>query len=190
MNAPVKDKVVITALVENTVNLGGLRAEHGLSFLIRVGARKLLFDTGQTDLLAYNARQLGLSLTDVDTVILSHGHYDHTGGLAAVHKLAPGAKVFLHPAAAEPKFVRDSDGRARAIGMKPESLAVIAGKRSQKDAIVWTIEPVEVAEGMWVTGEIPRRTDFVTRAALSTCGRAKANLDISSNAEHLFLETL
>jgi 7,8-dihydropterin-6-yl-methyl-4-(beta-D-ribofuranosyl)aminobenzene 5'-phosphate synthase len=97
------DCITITTLVENTVNVGGLRAEHGLSFLLRMGGRKMLFDTGQTDLLLHNARGMGLSLDDVEAVVLSHGHYDHTGGIEAIWRTLPEAKLFAHPSVLLPK---------------------------------------------------------------------------------------
>ncbi|HBH29297.1 MAG: MBL fold metallo-hydrolase [Desulfofustis sp. PB-SRB1] len=72
----------ITTLVENrTGEHKALKAEHGLSFFIQHNGMYLIFDTGQSDAFADNARLLNLDLTKVDTVILSHGHYDHGGGL-------------------------------------------------------------------------------------------------------------
>ena len=105
------ETITVTTLVENTVNLGGLQAEHGLAFLIRAGGRRFLFDTGQTDLLVRNARQMGLPLEGLSGIALSHGHYDHTGGLAAV--TSPRTRIFLHPAAAQPKFALEADGKTR-----------------------------------------------------------------------------
>ncbi|HYG36363.1 MAG TPA: MBL fold metallo-hydrolase [Clostridia bacterium] len=160
------DAITITTLVENTVNIGGLRGEHGLAFLIRCRGQKLLFDTGQSDLLLYNAERMGLALGDVQGVVLSHGHYDHTGGLDAVCKVAPRAQIFLHPTAIEPKFTKNADGTSRAIGMKADSAAVIRQAEHpgypspSAHAVVWTENPQEVMDGIWVTGEIPRRTCF------------------------------
>ena len=76
------EKVRITVLVENTAESPGLLAEHGLSLWIETGSQCILFDTGQGGALVNNADRLGISLSRVDTIILSHGHYDHTGGLA------------------------------------------------------------------------------------------------------------
>lgn len=71
----------ITVLVENTAGKLGVLAEHGLSFLIEIDDEKILFDTGQGFVLENNVQKLDLDLNDVHNVILSHGHYDHTGGL-------------------------------------------------------------------------------------------------------------
>ncbi|MFW5890362.1 MAG: MBL fold metallo-hydrolase, partial [Marinilabiliaceae bacterium] len=70
----------ITTLVENLTYLQGTKGEHGLSFLIEAGGERILFDTGQSDLLTRNARALGVDLAAIDAVVISHGHYDHTGG--------------------------------------------------------------------------------------------------------------
>jgi 7,8-dihydropterin-6-yl-methyl-4-(beta-D-ribofuranosyl)aminobenzene 5'-phosphate synthase len=78
--------VTITTLVENSPSEHlGLQAEHGLSFLIQSGTETIVFDTGQSDRFLSNASQLNLDLPRVVTrVVLSHGHYDHTGGLRAL----------------------------------------------------------------------------------------------------------
>ena len=71
----------ISTLIENLVNKKGLSAENGLALYIEAGNKKILFDTGQTGLFMKNAKVLGISIEDIDILVLSHGHYDHTGGL-------------------------------------------------------------------------------------------------------------
>jgi 7,8-dihydropterin-6-yl-methyl-4-(beta-D-ribofuranosyl)aminobenzene 5'-phosphate synthase len=147
----------ITVLVENSVHIRGLKAEHGLSFLIEIGGHRVLFDTGQSELLLENARLLGCSMQDLDVVVMSHGHDDHTGGLAAVCRQSPAAQLFLNPAAMAPKFGVNPDGSARYIGMPEEAkqAAASAGKN-----LVLTPACQLVVAGLFVTGEIPRQTDF------------------------------
>ncbi len=147
----------ITILVENSVHRRGLKAEQGLSFLIESGGRRVLFDTGQTDLLLENAAALGCSLENLDAIVLSHGHDDHTGGLVAVCRKSPNTRVFLHPAAMESKFSGNTAGAARYIGMSEAGRQTVAG--IGKNLIV-TRTHQEVVEGVFATGEIPRRTDF------------------------------
>ena len=77
----VNGDIQITTLVENVVYGKGLQGEHGLSLLVEVRDRKVLFDTGASDLFIRNARLMGIDLREVDYLVLSHGHRDHTGGL-------------------------------------------------------------------------------------------------------------
>ena len=150
--------VCITTLVEDTISGTGLPSEHGLSFWIEYGDQRILFDTGQTGLLLENARILGADVGKTDAVVLSHGHYDHTGGLAAVLDIAPRATVYTHPAALYPKFVR-KDTETRAIGMSDSTREVVRA-HAQDERVVWTEGPTKVMPGLFVTGQIPRNTDF------------------------------
>lgn len=152
MNA---DTIAVTVLVENSVHVGGVRAEHGLAVLVRAEGGKLLFDTGQSELAVENARKMGLSLEGLDAVVLSHGHYDHVGGLDAVRQVAPQARLFLHPAALAPKYTANADGSSREIGMPSSTRDSI-----EKWEAVKTAEPTEVIPGCFVTGLIPRQTTF------------------------------
>lgn len=77
----------IVTLVENTAGNEKCIAEHGLSVYIETEKHKLLLDAGQTDAVVKNAEALGVDLSAVDTVILSHGHYDHSGGILPFSKL-------------------------------------------------------------------------------------------------------
>ena len=71
----------ITALLENKTNREDMLTEHGLSLYIETEKHKILFDMGQSDLFAKNAAALGIDLSSVDIAVLSHGHYDHGGGV-------------------------------------------------------------------------------------------------------------
>lgn len=86
----------ITILLENTTLDNNLKFEHGLSLYVETKNHKILFDTGASDAFAYNAKQLGIDLSKVDIAFLSHGHYDHSGGLQTFLKLNNIAKVFAH----------------------------------------------------------------------------------------------
>jgi len=146
----------ITVLVENTTRKPGLLGEHGLSFWIELEHSKILFDTGQSSALIHNAKQLNIDLKKTDVVLLSHGHYDHTGGVGAVLELAWETKVYAHPVAFEPKFARNSDGSARYIGMSPQNQQIV---REQSE-LVLVEAPTEICDGLFLTGPIPRVTDF------------------------------
>ena len=89
----------IVNLIEDTKGVNGCHHEHGLSFYIETENHKLLLDTGATDAFLDNAIVLGIDLKKVDTVIISHGHYDHTGGLLAFTAINPSAKIYIQKAA-------------------------------------------------------------------------------------------
>jgi 7,8-dihydropterin-6-yl-methyl-4-(beta-D-ribofuranosyl)aminobenzene 5'-phosphate synthase len=144
----------ITTLVEDTALDGGLLAEHGLSFWIEYGDKRILFDTGQSDILVRNAKTLGINLAEVDAIVISHGHYDHTGGLPVVLDIASKAIIYLHPAAIEPKFSRKTSG-INSIGMP-----YLAKKAVQKRHVIWTATPAQIFPGMSVTGQVPRTNNF------------------------------
>ena len=144
----------ITTLVEDTTSDGGLLAEHGLSFWIEYGDKRILFDTGQSDIFVRNAETLEINLNETDAIVLSHGHYDHTGGLSEILDIAPIATIYLHPAAIEPKFCRKASG-ITSIGMP-----YLAKKNVQKHHVVWTATPAQICPNITVTGQISRTNNF------------------------------
>ena len=85
----------IVNLMENMPGSSGCICEHGLSFYIETKKHCLLVDTGASDRFIENAEKLGVDLRKVDTVILSHGHYDHGGGLPAFLELNQKAKIYI-----------------------------------------------------------------------------------------------
>ena len=94
----------IVTLVENTCGHEDCIAEHGLSLYIETEKHQLLLDTGQTDAVVKNAEVLGIDLSAVDTVILSHGHYDHSGGILPFAEENPEARIIMQKLAAEPHY--------------------------------------------------------------------------------------
>lgn len=97
----------IITLVENTVANPDCISEHGLCLYIETKKHKLLLDTGASDALLHNAKVLGIDLSQVDTVILSHGHYDHSGGILAFAALNPKAKIYMQRSALEDYYHGD-----------------------------------------------------------------------------------
>lgn len=143
----------IITLIDNTVApRRGLRAEHGFAALVEADGISILFDTGQTDLIIHNARQLDLDLSRVNYIVLSHGHYDHTGGLPYIVALAAGARIIAHPDAFAAKYSCRSGEPRRYIGMpcQPDELS------SLNVTLVTSREPYPIAPHIWTTGEIPR----------------------------------
>lgn len=129
----------VTSLVENT-SRRGLPVEHGLSLHIQLDdGRQVLFDMGQRRLFGDNAKRLGIRLADVDVAIVSHGHYDHGGGLRAFLELNEKAKVYIHRHAFDPHYSLRENG-LRYIGIEPE-LAI-------HERVVLCGEETRIAEDM------------------------------------------
>lgn len=143
----------ITTLVENSVFRPGLLAEHGSAFWIEYNGQRILFDTGQGQVLEHNARALGIQLEHTDVLALSHGHYDHTGGLAALVRHARPLDVYLHAAATRPKFTTVKGGSPRDIGMPEASRSALQLPHVRLHHLE---QPRQIAEGVTLTGPIPR----------------------------------
>ena len=126
----------ITSLLENTTCRDDMHIEHGLSLYVETAHHKILFDMGQTDLFAQNAKNLGISLTEVDYAVLSHGHYDHGGGLAAFLSENDTAPVFVHRDAFLPHY----NGVQKYIGLDT-SLAC-------HPRLVFTEDTCKIADGL------------------------------------------
>ena len=177
--------VRMTVLVENTAGRLGLLAEHGLSFWIELGSQKVLFDTGQGQVLSGNAHRLAVRLELVDAVILSHGHYDHTGGLGYVLRSGRRPRVYGHPAVFEPKYAGSADGSGRDIGIPLLS----EGDVRKQAELIWTEAPTEVGEGLMLTGPVPRRTDFEDTGGAFFTDKDCAQPDDLVDDQAAFLET-
>ena len=103
----------ITALLENTTPRTDMKTEHGLSLYIEAENLNILFDMGQSANFAENAQTLGIDLKKVDLAVLSHGHYDHGGGLSEFLKINDHAPVFIHRDAFLPHY----NGTEKYIGL-------------------------------------------------------------------------
>ena len=164
-------------LINNYTRHGSLQAEHGLSLLLyrrketRSGAPEgvqgsgddapvYLFDTGQTPgVLLSNAEKLGLAWDSLSGIILSHGHYDHTGGLGGLLEDLPHeVPVYAHPEAFGVKL--NSRPELHDIGspISKDELAAAGGR------LELVTEPRFLREDLIITGEVPRRYDFEKEA--------------------------
>ena len=126
----------IVTLMENTACRENLAAEHGLSLYIETGSHRILFDAGQTSAFADNAERLGVDLASVDMAILSHGHYDHGGGLERFLEVNQTAPVYLRRDA----FGQHFNGSEKYIGLA-ESLR-------KRDRLIFTDDALELAPGI------------------------------------------
>ncbi|MBF0103520.1 MAG: MBL fold metallo-hydrolase, partial [Desulfobacterales bacterium] len=159
----------ITTLVENTVTAlhPPVLGEHGLAFFIETGDRKILFDTGQGLTLLANADALGIDLTTVDTVALSHAHYDHAGGIKKLLTRNNKINLIAHPALFDNKLV-SWGGSYYPVGI-PQDKELIENSHIN---IKFEKNAVEIAPGVMLTGEIPMQTSFEDVEALFYTGES------------------
>jgi 7,8-dihydropterin-6-yl-methyl-4-(beta-D-ribofuranosyl)aminobenzene 5'-phosphate synthase len=154
-------KFRITVLCENTVgSLAGTLGEHGFSVLVEPSGvgESLLFDTGQGLTLLHNAGRMNKDLFRLRNVVISHGHYDHAGGLMPLLKACGPLNVFGHPGIFDPRYrVRDT-GQCYSIGMPDQrhELEVAGAVFDLSDSFR------QIAPGIHLTGTVPRVTDFET----------------------------
>ncbi|MCR5594343.1 MAG: MBL fold metallo-hydrolase [Lachnospiraceae bacterium] len=103
----------IVNLVENTEGASGCEYAHGLSFYIETEEHKILMDSGPNDITIRNAQKLGIDLTAVDTLILSHGHYDHGGGIISFAKINPNATIYMQDCAFGEYYADDGEDKGK-----------------------------------------------------------------------------
>lgn len=113
----------VITLFENRTISKEYKYSHGLSLYIETVNHKILFDTGTDDSFAYNARKLGVNLEDIDIAVISHGHYDHGGGLEAFLKLNSKAKIYIGKGAFDNHLLKIFGIIKHNIGLKKELLS-------------------------------------------------------------------
>jgi 7,8-dihydropterin-6-yl-methyl-4-(beta-D-ribofuranosyl)aminobenzene 5'-phosphate synthase len=96
----------VITLFENRTISKEYKSKHGLSLYIETAKHKILFDTGTDDSFVYNAAKLGVRLEEVDIAVISHGHYDHGGGLEAFLKLNSKAKIYIGKGAFDSHLIK------------------------------------------------------------------------------------
>ena len=115
----------ILNLLENDLGNSGCEAAHGLSFYVETENHKLLFDSSPSEVVIRNAKKLGVDLPAVDTVILSHGHYDHSGGILPFVELNPRAKIYMQHNAGGEYYAFDGEEQGfRYIGIDKKILSL------------------------------------------------------------------
>ncbi len=145
-----------TVLCENSVaDSRGLIGEHGWAVLIEGAGKRLLFDTGQGPGLLHNSLKLGKDLHNLDAIVISHGHYDHTSGLPGVLEQTGPVDVYGHP----DMFINrywSRDDTFREIGIRY--------RREYLESLGMRLQPIseftEIFDGVFLTGEVPRTTSF------------------------------
>ena len=150
-------KLRITTLSENTAGLGGFLGEWGLSILVETDDFSLLFDTGQSISAGYNADILGVDLGRTSKIILSHGHFDHTGGLRqALRKMRKEIEIIAHPDIWAAKYIQRKGQTERYIGIPYQQQEL----ESLGANFNLSTKPTKISNNITTTGEIPMVTSF------------------------------
>jgi len=141
----------LTLLVDNIARDRGLLAQHGFSVWCEHDGSRILFDTGADGfVLRANAEDMGIDLATATDIALSHGHWDHGGGLVAAMDLAPAARVWIPQGALMPRWHRGPSGH-RDIALPHAVREHLVVERAR-----WaeTVGPVPLADGIWLTGPV------------------------------------
>ena len=150
-------KLDIVTLSENTAGDIDLLAEWGLSILIETDTVNILLDTGQSTSAGYNADILGIDLGKIDKIVLSHGHFDHTGGLRQIlRKMRKEVEVIAQPDIWAAKYSRRQGQADRYIGIPFQRQEL----ESLGATFNLTTKSVKITDNIMTTGEIPMVTDF------------------------------
>lgn len=148
-------QVSVTILVENTTPIPGFQGEYGFAALVAVDEKKFLFDTGSADALIKNAAAGGIDLAQIDDLVISHGHFDHTGAVVPFLQTGTGKKVYAHAGIFIPRYV--------VLGEYKKEIGVLfpSEKINTNGAeFITTNEFTEIYPEVFVTGEIPRTNDY------------------------------
>lgn len=149
-------EINIITLTENTATFGYL-AEWGQSLLVEADGIRILLDTGLSFTARHNAGVMGIDLSVIDCIVLSHGHVDHTGGLPGILKKKGSTEIIAHPDIWTPKYVRrDGESQVRSIGipLSCEKLEALGARFNLSR------EPVHITDHILTTGEIPMITGY------------------------------
>ena len=147
----------VSILTDDIVTKRGLKAEHGLSLFIEHDGKKILFDTGQSSVYLRNAAAMGIDLKSADCIVLSHGHYDHCGGL--VHFPATGEypPIFAHRQAFRKRYKPNRHDKEYVDIGVPWTLA---GHPGIEKSLVYNRKALNPFPGVHILAEIPRTTEF------------------------------
>ena len=151
--APVK----ITVLVDYAAK-EGLQTEHGFSAWVEVGDKRILFDTGQTGVMQFNAEQLGIDLKQADMLVLSHGHFDHTGTIPQFLDVNDHAHIYYAQGLNIDRYSCKPGTPVRTIGIPEASRQALLALPAERLRELKT--PEYILPGVGLTGPVPRRSDF------------------------------
>lgn len=146
----------ITTLSENTASQGNFLGEWGLSVLVEVDGLRVLVDTGRSVSVVHNAESMGIDLSTIYCIVISHGHHDHTGGLRDVLRRKGEVEVIAHPDIWAAKYAQRAQRPARYCGipfLREELESLGARFKLVK-------EPVRISDQIMTTGEVPMSSGY------------------------------
>ncbi len=139
------------SILANDKSKPGYLAEHGLSVYVNLPFAKILFDTGFTRVFLDNARKMGIDLNIIDYIVLSHGHYDHTGGLLYMPPVKNIDSIIVHKDALIPKYAMENPIRYNGIPFDFNEIGWIESKS------IFVERLYEITSGVYVLGNIPHQ---------------------------------
>jgi len=178
-------EIQLTIIVDN-LSERNLGCEHGYCLHIKDGATSLLLDTGQSNILVDNARHLGIDLTSVNHLVLSHGHYDHTGGLSSLLEMNPEILIHLHHDCELQRFSRDIP-KIKMVGIGKEALHAL--QNHPADKLHWIDKPTAITDRIQLTGPVPRKTRFETTGGDFYLDHVCSKTDLIHDDQSLVIET-
>ncbi|MGI6732138.1 MAG: MBL fold metallo-hydrolase [Anaerovoracaceae bacterium] len=171
----------IQALVENTSISEEIGSEHGLSLYIEAHGYKILFDVGASGLFYENALKMDVDISDIDYLIISHGHYDHGGGLKTFLQKNSKAEVFVQGLAFEKYYARRLNGDLESIGLDR--------KFKNNRQIVLTSDRFFITKGIQLFSNIKQREPrLLSNKGLLMAGRGEMVEDIFAHEQNLVIE--
>lgn len=135
----------------------GFAAEHGFALWLKGDEREILFDTGNQEALLPNCRKLELNFSSLTDLVLSHGHYDHTGGVDSVVRETKNIQVYLHQAAMQPRY-SEGDGETKSVRMPAAAMRSLW--ELAEDSIHWLTHPFMISTNIGLSGPISRMTEY------------------------------
>lgn len=177
----------ITVLCDNSVGpISGTLGEHGFASLVEAdGMAPLLFDTGQGLTLLHNARRMGKDLSRVEKVVLSHGHFDHTGGLMPLLEGCGPKEVYAHRGIFAPRHRVKDTGESYPISIPHDRAALERAGATFKLSSSFR----EILPGISLSGEVPRVTPFEKGDQGLFCDCRGEEIDGTPDDQSLVIET-